>query len=87
MKSVHGRHRCWNRGTLHVHVALKEKNVSALQRAEDNLSLNPSTYLSRVLVHINVNDPSVFVALLDDIILDLHGPAGIIFSENEIGGH
>lgn len=33
-----------------------------------------------------MNDPSVFVALLDDIILDLHGPAGIIFSENEIRG-
>lgn len=44
------------------------------------------TYLSRVLVHVNVNDPSVFVALLDDIILDLHGPAGIIFSEKEMGG-
>lgn len=55
-----------------------------MQRAEDDQSLNPATYLSRVLVHVNVNDPSVFVALLNDVILDLHGPAGIIFSENVI---
>lgn len=41
------------------------------------------TYLSRVLVYVNVNDSAVFVALLNDIILDLVRPAGIIFSEKQ----
>lgn len=43
-----------------------------------------STYLGRVLININVNNSSMFVALLDDIILDLIGPAGIVFSEKQV---
>lgn len=42
--------------------------------------------MSRVLVHVNVNDASMFVALLDDVVLDLDGPAGIILSGNEMWG-
>lgn len=86
MKGVDGRHRRRNRGALHVHVALKGgKKVSALQET-DKLSWSASPYLSRVLVHVNVNDASMFVALLDDVVLDLDGPAGIILSGNKIGG-
>lgn len=59
--------------------------VSALQET-DKLSWSVSAYLSGVLVHVNVNDASVFVALLDDVVLDLDGPAGIILSRNESGG-
>lgn len=41
------------------------------------------TYLSRVLVNINVNNASMFVALLNHIILDLSRPVGIIFSAKD----
>lgn len=89
MKGVDGRHRRRNRGALHVHVALERRRrggeVSALQET-DKLSWSASAYLSRVLVHVNVNHASVFVALLDDVVLDLDGPAGIILSGNKMGG-
>lgn len=45
--------------------------------------MNLTTYLSRVLVNINVNNSSMFVALFNHIILDLSGPVGIIFSEKD----
>lgn len=86
MKGVDGRHCRRNRGALYVHVALKGgAKVSALQET-DKLSRSALAYLSGVLVHVNVNDASMFVALLDDVVLDLGGPAGIILSGNEMGG-
>lgn len=36
--------------------------------------------MGRVLVDVDVNDSAVFVALLDDVVLDLVRPAGVIFS-------
>lgn len=41
------------------------------------------THLSRVLINIYVNDSSVFVALLNDVVLDLGVPAWVIFPEKE----
>lgn len=59
------------------------RTPSAFPRWASCAACSLCTYLSWVLVNVNVNDSTVFVALLDDIILDLVRPAGIIFSEKQ----
>lgn len=44
-----------------------------------------STHLSGILIDVDVNDSSVFVAFLDHVVLDLRGPAGVVFPEESIG--
>ena len=41
------------------------------------------THLGGVFVNIDVNNPSVFVTLLDDIILDLNVPARLILPRKQ----
>lgn len=44
-------------------------------------------YLSRVPVHIDVNDSSMFVTLLDDIMLDIHLPTRNLLTETNTNTH
>lgn len=80
------RYPTWKRQKVPIKLfSTKMSTVKSVDRLElfpfDNKHLQALTYLSRVLIDINVNNPSVFVALLNNIILDLDGPAGIVFSE------
>ena len=42
-------------------------------------------YLSRVLVHVDVNDSSMFVTLLYDVMLDVHLPTRRLLTETHTG--
>lgn len=100
MQRVDSSYGCREGGTLDVDVSLettRRNNSMVTIKQPIRTSTDDVTscltvcqrllYLSRVPVHVDVNHSSMFVALLDDIMLDVHLPTRSLLTERHTCVH
>lgn len=71
-----------NSNKTEIKVKTCQSTIQSRRPCFTNSGVRGHAYLSRVLVDVDVNNSPMFVALLDDIVLDIHLPTRRVLAEN-----